>query len=124
MKFAYIRSSDPYVTDQTGARLEPGTRCESHDEPAVFIALYGDRPAAHRFDVLVPRCVLAELVGTITAQILHEEGETALADFRDQVDARVRALAAPLREIREAARDCCEAGYRTSGAEHTCGRER
>ncbi|WP_432032759.1 hypothetical protein [Streptomyces antibioticus] len=127
MKFDYVTSPDPFVARRTGARLDPDTRCQ-HDDPVTFIALYGNRRTQRgrpedRLDILVPRCALASLVGIITAQIRHEEGEAAAAAFLDQAEAHATAHAAPLQEMRAAARDCCEAGFRTGGAEHTCGRE-
>ncbi|MGW1035032.1 hypothetical protein ACWD4Z_22950 [Streptomyces antibioticus] len=128
MNFDYVRSPDPFLAQRTGARLAPETRCAGHDESVVFVALYGNRRTQRdqtqdRLDFLIPRCALASLVGMVTAQIQDEDGEAAAAAFLDQINQRARHFTAPVREMSAAGRLCCQAGFRTGGAEHTCGRE-
>ncbi|MFK0155390.1 hypothetical protein ACIQVK_25355 [Streptomyces sp. NPDC090493] len=124
-RFDYIKSDDPYLVTNSGARIDAGALCE-HGQAAVFVALFGNLLSqpdeSTRRDTIMPRCVLAQLFGAIHAQILHEEGEAALQAFRDDTDSHVQASLTALQEMRAQARDCCEAGFRTGGSEHTCGR--
>ncbi|HET9381307.1 MAG TPA: hypothetical protein VFP69_10810, partial [Streptomyces sp.] len=116
-----LRPTNPLVVHQTGATLTPHARCE-HGHPAVFLVLFGDqRSGTARVDAMMPRCAFAELVGQVQAEILRTDGEAALRAFRDAVDAGTRTTTAALDTLRAQRRDCCEAGYRTNGTEHTCG---
>ncbi|MFE3855286.1 hypothetical protein ACFXPN_29660 [Streptomyces griseorubiginosus] len=124
-KFDFIKTTDPYVVGNTGARVDTDAFC-AHGQAAVFLALFAHRrsqPDQHeRLDAFVPRCVLAELIGAVQAQIRHDEGADAARAFRAEADAHAEASYAALAEMHTQARDCCEAGFRTHGTEHTCGR--
>ncbi|MFF0598079.1 hypothetical protein [Streptomyces antibioticus] len=126
MNFEYVKPDDPFIADRVGACLEPDARCQ-HDHPVTFLGIYGHRrtqpdQTEERLDVVMTRCALASLAGLVTAQIAHDEGEAAADAFRDQIDAYARRYTAPVREMSAAGRLCCQAGYRTGGTEHTCGR--
>lgn len=124
-QFRTIKSAKPFITSHTGVRIDADTRCE-HGQAAAFIALFGRHLAPgsphQRIDTLVPRCVLAELLGALQAQIRHEEGEAALQEFLDAIATEASAASTALQQMRARQRDCCEAGFTTYGREHTCGR--
>lgn len=116
-----LRPIDPLIVHQTGATLTPHARCE-HGHPATLLILFGDHQAdrSTRVDAMMPRCAFAELIGQIQAQILHTDGEAALREFLDEVSAGTHKATATLDTLRAQRRDCCEAGFRTHGVEHTC----
>ncbi|EPD63159.1 hypothetical protein [Streptomyces sp. HGB0020] len=124
-QFRHIRPRNLTIASHTGARIDHDTRCE-HGQAAVFLAIFGKRvpkgSPEQRFDALVSRCVLAELIGAVQAQIAHEEGKTALDDFLQEVNSHTLASHAALEQLSRQKRDCCEAGFTTDGREHTCGR--
>lgn len=124
-QFKHIRARNLFVTNHTGSSIDSDARC-AHGQGAAFIALFGNRmtPGSReeRIDTLIPRCVLAELIGCIQAQIFHEEGEEALAAFLTEITGHKATFTAQLATMRARERDCCEAGYTTHGREHTCGR--
>lgn len=123
--FQIIRPENMLLTHNTGVQITPEATCE-HGHPAVYLVLLGAYRASPdqdaRVHALVPRCVLAELVGSLQAQIRRDEGEDALQQFRDDIAAHTEESAAALEELHQQRRDCCEAGFRTNGTEHTCGR--
>ena len=122
-KFDYIKTTDPYVVGNTGARVDTDAYC-AHGQAAVFLALFAHRRSEphqqERLDTFVPRCVLAELIGAVHAQITHEEGTEAAQAFTHEIEQNSQASLAALQEMHAQRRDCCEAGFRTAGREHTC----
>ena len=124
--FEIVRSRNPFVVGNTGLRIAEDARCE-HGQTAVFISLIGryaqQTTGGHEhLDTLLPRCVIAELVGNLQAHIRRTEGTAALQEFLDDVADHGAAADTALDLLHTQARDCCEAGFRTHGAEHTCGR--
>lgn len=126
-QFDYITSDDPFVVCQSGTRLTPAVEC-GHQDPGFFVVLFGQpmsqaKAQGHqRIDTAMGRCALADLFGSIQAQILHREGEDALKAFQAAVTHHTDASLAALKDIHAQQRDCCEAAFRTGGREHTCGR--
>lgn len=123
--FELIRPQNLLIIGNTGVQTAPEATCE-HGQPAVLLALFGTRRSSpgqqQRVDALMPRCILAQFVGSLQSQILRTEGEDALQQFRDEITTATTAAAAAYDQLHEQRRDCCEAGFRTNGAEHTCGR--
>lgn len=126
VKFDYLNSKDFYVVGNTGSRIDSGSHCEQHGEAGIFIALfaylYSQPDEQQRVDTVMPRCVLAQLLGSVQAHILHHEGQAAAQSFLDQVGAHAADSLTGLQQMHTQARDCCEAGFRTHGREHTCSR--
>lgn len=124
-RFAHISARKVFVISHTGVSIDPDALC-AHGQSAAFIALFGQHAAPgspeERLDVLVPRCVLAELIGALQAQIAQNEGQEAFTEFLTEITGHTVALSAEFEQLRERKRDCCEAGFTTDGREHTCGR--
>jgi len=125
-QFKILKPRDYFMTNNTGLQIAPEARCE-HDQAAIFLVLFGkfrSQPGQPELALhaLLPRCVMAEAIGALQAQILREEGETALQQFQDDVDTYTDDSCAALEQLHIDQRDCCEAGFRTNGREHTCGR--
>ncbi|MFH9011215.1 hypothetical protein ACH4C6_07545 [Streptomyces sp. NPDC017943] len=125
VNFQFVNPTDMLLVHQTGVQNTPDSFC-THGQPAVYLLLIGSHRSqptkTERVNALVPRCALAEAIGSLQAQIRHQEGETALQAFHDEVTAHTEEKTAALEELARRQRDCCEAGFRTDGAEHTCGR--
>jgi hypothetical protein len=125
--FKFIRPHNPFIVCNTGVQIAGEARCE-HGQPAILISLLGDylsRPRTHaheRLDTVLPRCVIAELLGTLQSQIRRTEGDAALQEFLDDIAEHTAAADTAMNLLHAQARDCCEAGFRTHGREHTCGR--
>ncbi|WP_030949948.1 hypothetical protein [Streptomyces sp. NRRL S-146] len=122
--FRMIKPGNLFLTHNTGLQIAEDAHC-SHGQAAVLLILFGhyrSGQGAERLDAMLPRCVLAEMVGSLHAQILRDEGPDALQHFQDEVAIYADQSAAALAELHTQRRDCCEAGFRTNGAEHTCGR--
>lgn len=124
-QFEYITNNDPFVIHQSGTRLTDIVECEHH-ETGFVVVLFGQSrsaPGPQRIDTAIGRCNLADLFGSIQAQILHHEGEAALKAFQESVAHHTHASHTALKDIRAQHRDCCEAAFRTGGREHTCQNE-
>lgn len=122
--FKMIKPGDLFVTHNTGLQITEEAHC-AHGQAAVMLILFGQYRSgqgAERIDAMLPRCVLAEMVGSLHAQILRDEGAASLQRFRDDVATYAEESTAALEQLHRQHRDCCEAGFRTNGAEHTCGR--
>ncbi|MET7982541.1 hypothetical protein [Streptomyces sp. NPDC005281] len=121
----YVNPDKTFFANRSGVRVEQHLHC-AHGDSSLFLALYGaydhqgDDTAA--LYVALPRCAFAEMIGSVYAQLRHAEGEAALADFQDAIQQSVQKFATQIERMYEQRRDCCEAGFRTNGAEHTCGR--
>lgn len=124
--FEFIRPRNPFIVCNTGVQVAEEARCE-HGQPAVLVSLIGQRVKQtsgphERLDTVLPRCVIAELLGTLHAQIRRTEGEAALQEFLDDIAEHTAAADTAMNLLHAQARDCCEAGFRTHGREHTCRR--
>lgn len=123
--FKIIKPDDEFIVQNSGTQITDTAVC-AHGQAAALLVLFGynhsQRGHTRRLDALMPRCVLAELLGSVQAQILRHEGEDALQQFRAEIDAHTQTSARDLEELHTQRRDCCEAGFRTNGTEHTCGR--
>lgn len=125
-QFKFFTPGDYFLARNAGVQIVPEARCE-HDQAAFFLVLFGRHrseaaAADQRLHTLMPRCVLAEAIGALQAHILHAEGEGALKEFLDEAAAHATVSLAGLEQLHAEGRDCCEAGFRTNGSEHTCGR--
>lgn len=125
-QFQYVKPDKPFIVNNTGLQQIPDAFCE-HGQVAIGLLMFGYRYKAsireeERFDAIVPRCVLAETIGTLTALIRTQEGEDALEAFMNEVAAAADRSAQEFANLRTQGRDCCEAGFRTHGREHTCSR--
>ncbi|MFI1535532.1 hypothetical protein [Streptomyces anandii] len=131
--FRYLTPRDPFLARYAGAAIHDSAHC-GHDHGTDVGLYFFGRPAApsdtgcsapdeeEQRLAVVPRCVLADLFGAVLARIEDSESPEAAERFMDAVAVnRVRA-AARLHELAEQRRDCCVAGFRTGGREHTCGR--
>ncbi|WP_411090814.1 hypothetical protein [Streptomyces sp. 049-1] len=123
-EFDFVKASNLFVVGNTGVRIDPEAYCE-HGATAAAVFLFGARQrtpeSTQRIDTIVPRCVMAELIGTLQAQIRRTDGEAALSQFLDDVDTFAAEADTALEQLHTERRDCCEAGFRTHGREHTCG---
>lgn len=125
-QFLIMKPGDVFIAHNSGVQIAREARCE-HGQPAVFLALLGGyRSRAgqpeQRFHALVPRCVLAEAVGALQAQMVRDEGEAAWQEFLGDIARYAAESTAALEQLHAEHRDCCEAGFTTHGREHTCGR--
>jgi len=123
--FDIIRPRNPFVVCNTGIQIAEDARCE-HGQSAVLVSLIGQHLSHtsgphERLDTVLPRCVIAELLGTLQTQIRRTEGDTAVQEFLDDVAEHAAAADTAMNLLHAQARDCCEAGFRTHGREHTCG---
>lgn len=126
--FEIVRPRNPLIVCNTGVQLAKHAQCV-HGQHAVLVSLIGRRqshsPGTHeRLDTVLPRCVLTELLGALQTQIRRTEGTEALQDFLDEIAEHAAASDTLLDALHTQGRDCCEAGFRTHGTEHTCGRGR
>ncbi|MFG2515986.1 hypothetical protein [Streptomyces sp. NPDC048584] len=123
--FELVQPDDLLVISNTGVQTAQDASCE-HGIPAVLLVLFGAYRArphdAQRIHTIVPRCVLTDMIGSLQAQILRDEGQAAVRQFQDEIAAAATTSAAALEQLHQQQRDCCEAGFRTNGTEHTCGR--
>ncbi|KPC86271.1 hypothetical protein ADL35_12370 [Streptomyces sp. NRRL WC-3753] len=123
-EFDYVKTSNLFLVGHTGVQLEPEAFC-SHGTTAAALFLFGEHQRTpdvqERMDTLVPRCVLAELIGTLQTQIRRTDGDAALQAFLEDVAVAAARSEASLEQLHAERRDCCEAGFRTQGREHTCG---
>lgn len=124
MHFDHQPTSPPFLAANCGAGLAPELPC-LHGDPSFALRLFGTwHPTASQagteLDVLLPRCVAAQLVGALTAFITHHEGHDAGEAFTDQAEEAFYTILDKLRDIAEQGCDCCEAAFRTGGREHTC----
>lgn len=125
--FEIIRPHNPFIVCNTGVQIADEARCE-HGQSAVMVSLLGNyhsKPRTHgheRLDTVLPRCVIAELLGTLQTQILRSEGDAALQEFLGDIAEHAAAADTAMQLLHDQGRDCCEAGFRTHGREHTCGR--
>ncbi|MFJ6298567.1 hypothetical protein ACIQJX_35100 [Streptomyces griseoviridis] len=53
-------------------------------------------PSTMQIETVVPRCLLAEIIGTVLHHIDRREGPAAVTDFLDQVDTARQAAARTL----------------------------
>ncbi|MER6532998.1 hypothetical protein ABT215_04085 [Streptomyces sp900105755] len=125
-QFKILKPGDYFIARNAGVQTVPEARCE-HGQAALFLVLFGRRRsqtenADQRLHVLMPRCVMAEAIGALQAQILHAEGESALQEFLDEIATHAADSTKDIEQLHAQGRDCCEAGFRTNGSEHTCGR--
>ncbi|HET8970469.1 MAG TPA: hypothetical protein VFN19_05360, partial [Candidatus Nanopelagicales bacterium] len=123
--FELIQPDDLLVISNTGVQAAQDATC-AHGQTAVLLVLFGAYRShpddAQRIHSIVPRCILTDMIGSLQAQILHDEGEAAARQFQDEITEAATAAAAALEQLHQQQRDCCEAGFRTNGTEHTCGR--
>lgn len=102
------------------ASMAPTTLCR-HGHSGFELLLLGQPPHQEgaQIDVVLPRCVAADLTGTLMALIILTEGPASAQDFAIRI---TTATAKTLREIDDDRDDraCCQAGQRTGGREHTC----
>lgn len=123
--FEIVRPHNPFIVCNTGVQIADEARCE-HGQAAILVCLIGEyltKGSPHdRLDTVLPRCVIAELLGTLQTQIRRGEGDAALQEFLDDVAEHAAAADTAMQLLHAQARDCCEAGFRTHGREHTCGR--
>lgn len=124
-RFEYTGPVDPFYVHGIGVHLAEKVPCE-HGHPVAVLYLAGhlrSTPGAlDRFDTVIPRCILIEALGSLHAAISRTEGTDALQAFQDDVAAHTAAAAAHWDRLQLQHRDCCEAGFRTHGREHTCRR--
>lgn len=126
-EFRYVPApaSGILLATQAGIGIAP-IRCQDHDELAVSVDLEGTRvtrtgPGTQdQVGLVVPRCVLASSIGSLLAQIDHYEGANAARAFLDAVHAAQARAQPQMADLARAGRDCCDAGFRTGGREHTC----
>lgn len=119
--------SPPFRANNCGASLATEQPC-GHGNPVFALHFLGAwDPAARQtgsaVDVLLPRCVSAQLVGAFTAWITHHDGDQAAEAFMDQARASFHTVLGKLRDLEAQGRDCCEPAFRTGGREHTCGKK-
>jgi hypothetical protein len=135
-RFSYTAGVPPFIAQGTGLSLQPAVPC-NHGHPAVDLEFVGwqyelnssSGPTSQAADareerrrVFVPRCTTADLFGTLLAHIAHYESPAAAAEFLDSVNEHRAEAEARLASLAAEKRDCCVAGFRTGGREHTCGR--
>lgn len=121
-RFTWFRTgSAPLLTRTGGVGTSNAAMC-SHGQRVLRLVLFGayaDRPARQRrVEALLPRCVAAQLLGALQATIRRDEGEEALQRFLEDVARADEEAARRLATVH----NCCEAGFTTNGAEHTCDR--
>ncbi|MFD5251311.1 hypothetical protein ACFWM5_00510 [Streptomyces bobili] len=77
-----------YLVANASTGLAEGLRC-AHGDTAVSVEFSGvpckpgALPAA--IETLVPRCGLAQIIGSVLATIRHQEGPAAEQRFREQI---------------------------------------
>lgn len=54
------------------------------------------------------------------ATVRFHEGDAAAQALADDITASTEKATAMLQDLNDQRRDCCEAGFRTLGREHTC----
>ncbi|MEU3600900.1 hypothetical protein ABZ714_19575 [Streptomyces sp. NPDC006798] len=120
------------LATQAGVGIASVLKCQ-HQQASVdlhFIGtrLNGARPgtgsgrARAEAAIVVPRCVLADTFGALLAQLEHYEGPAAVEEFLGAVYAAQDRIEPQMTALAEQRRDCCDAGFRTGGREHTCTR--
>lgn len=117
-----IRSVPParlfHVTN-AGAGVDPDHRC-GHGSPSVVLHLFSDHDGTPEdLGVLLPACAAPGLFGAAIAAVAASGGPAAAQGF---ISKMFSAYEEAGRAIAERVRACCEAGFRTAGREHTCGR--
>lgn len=124
-RFEIIRPRNLFIVGNTGVQIARDASCE-HGQHAIAVSLFGRHLSqdghTKRLDTVLPRCVIAELFGTIQAQISHDEGDGALQAFLGDVAQQAERSRVAMERLHNQGRDCCEAAFRTGGREHTCGR--
>jgi hypothetical protein len=135
-RFEFSPGIPPFIAEGTGLALQPKVPC-MHGHPSVDLEFVGwqyepdnssgpktQAADAHeeRRRVLIPRCVTADLLGTLLAHIAHYDSPEAATAFLDSVTEHRAKAEARLADLAAEGRDCCVAGFRTEGREHTCGR--
>lgn len=105
----------PFLATDCGIALTTETTCE-HDQPAFALRFLGTwpaqtGPAETELDVLLPRCVSAQLVGALAAFVTHHDGNDAGKAFLDQAGDAYRIILQQLRDVS------------AQGREHTCTRK-
>lgn len=119
-------TSPPFFANNCGVSLAPESPCAHGDVAFALHFLGAWDPAARRagaeVDVLLPRCVAAQVTGALAAWITYHEGDQAAEAFMDQARAAFHTVLGKLRDLEAQGRDCCEAAFRTGSREHTCGR--
>lgn len=120
--FEFVPITNAILANNAGLSLDPKARC-THGEAAVGIRFFvqGAGPGQQRHvDVVVPRCAMADLIGTLTALVHLHEGDAAAEKLAQDIATSTQKATDMLGPLHAAGRDCCQAGFRTNGREHTC----
>ncbi|CUW29660.1 hypothetical protein [Streptomyces reticuli] len=125
----HLSRSEPsgyFLATNGGVGMNFAHRC-AHGSPAFSLHLYDERDFPPKdIAILLYSCLAPELFGVALAHMELAGGSEAGAEFvKEMFAARDRAreaLLAHLAERRDPDAPCCEAGARSQGREHTCGR--
>ena len=124
--FEFVPINNAILANNAGLSLDPKAKCQ-HDEAAIGIRFFlqGDSdPERQHLDVVVPRCTMADLIGTLTTVVRLQEGDAAAEKLAHDIELGVQKATELLGPLVAAGRTCCQAGYRTNGSEHTCSKDR
>jgi hypothetical protein len=117
-----IRSTPParyFHATTGGAGVDPEHRC-GHGTPSIVLHLIsGHGDSAEELGVLLPACLAPDIFGAVMATLAAAGGPAAAEEFIQKMFA---AYEQAVHTIAARTSACCEAGYRTAGREHTCGR--
>ncbi len=126
MDISHTPPSRRFYATGGGAGLSSDHPCR-HGNPAISLHLTSNRDgSAEDIGILLPSCMAPQLFGAALAFIQVYSGSDAADEFVTSMlafrDRALPAVAENRAELRAQGRGCCEAGFRTGGREHTCGR--
>ncbi|MFI5685861.1 hypothetical protein [Streptomyces sp. NPDC051636] len=126
MHLRRITPSRRFLATNGGIGLTFNHLC-SHGSPLLSLHLFNEQNIPPEdIGILLPSCLAPDLFGAALAHIEASGGPAAAEEFLAQLlKAKERALetlATSQPEPRSPESPCCEAGFRTLGREHTCGR--
>ncbi|WP_330339367.1 hypothetical protein [Streptomyces sp. NBC_00557] len=110
-----------FLATNGGAGLVSNASC-SHGSPLLSLHLFNEQNfPPDDIGILLPSCLAPDLFGAVLAHIEISGGTAAAETFVDQMlAAKERALEALAASQSAPPDQCCEAGARSGGREHTC----